>query len=165
MIPLLVLSMMYTNNESLLPALIFIIAAITDFFDGYLARSRNLVTTFGKFADPLADKMLVATAFIMLIPKVAPWMVVLVIMREFTISGLRILAASNGVTIAASYWGKFKTVSQFIAIVLLLLNNTIMVPLSIPLDKIFLYLSMILTVISLVDYFIKNIHVLDFENM
>ena len=102
-------------------AAIFILASITDFLDGKIARKYNLVTNFGKFMDPLADKLLVCSALIALVDfdKVAAWIVIIIIAREFIISGFRLIAADNGVVIAASYWGKFKTTFQMIMIILL----------------------------------------------
>lgn len=165
MIPVLVVVMILYPQAHGLHGWIFIIASLSDFLDGYLARKNHLVTTFGKFLDPLADKMLAICALIMLIPTVPAWLVIVVVMREFTISGFRILAASNGVTIAASYWGKWKTTTQFIAIILILWQNTIIYPLPLRFDLFFLYISLILTLISLFDYIIKNIHVLDLKNI
>ena len=103
---------------------IFVIASVTDWFDGYLARKHKLVTNFGKFMDPLADKLLVCSALICLIEqnKLDAWIVIIIIAREFIISGFRLIAAENGVVIAANYWGKFKTVSQMIMIILLILD-------------------------------------------
>src|SRR5699024_4695521 len=101
---------------------IFIIASLTDALDGYLARRDNLITDFGKFMDPLADKLLVCSALICLVEldKIPCWVVIIIIAREFIISGFRLIAADNGVVIAASYWGKFKTVSQMVMIILLI---------------------------------------------
>lgn len=167
LIPVFVIAFMTYGTSNILSALIFIVASLTDFIDGYLARSRNLITTFGKFLDPLADKMLATTALIMLIQlgKVPAWVVVIIVCREFIVTGFRIIAASNNITIAASIWGKYKTATQFIAIILLLLNNKIIVQLPLPLDYIFLYISLILTIISAVDYVAKNIKVLDLNNI
>lgn len=104
---------------------IFILASLTDTLDGHIARSRNLITTFGKFMDPLADKILVSAAFISLVElgKVPSWIVIIIISRELAITGFRTVAVSEGVTIAADKWGKMKTVTQLIAIIALLLNN------------------------------------------
>lgn len=137
---------------------VFIIAASTDMLDGHIARSRNQITKFGKFMDPLADKLLVSAALIMLIElgRIPAWVVVIIIAREFAITGLRILAASEGITIAASVWGKFKTISQMIAIVVLLLNNYPFSLFNIPFDTIMIVLSVIFTIISGADYLIKN---------
>ena len=139
---------------------IFIIASFTDFLDGYLARKHNLVTNFGKFMDPLADKLLVSSALICLIEKglLASWIVVIIISREFIISGFRLIASDNGVVIAASYWGKFKTVFQMLMVITLILNFPI--PAFQMLGTIFTYIALALTVISLVDYVIKNKNVL-----
>lgn len=141
-------------------AFIFVLASFTDFLDGYLARRDGLVTNFGKFMDPLADKLLVCSALICLIQsgQLPAWVVVIIIAREFIISGFRLIASDNGVVIAASYWGKFKTVTQMVMVVALLLN--IQHPLFILFSNILIWLSVILTVVSLVDYVVKNIDVL-----
>lgn len=146
------------NNSHFYAALIFILASLTDTLDGYIARSRNLVTNFGKFIDPLADKVLVATALILLVElgKIPGWIVAIIITREFTITGFRVIAASEGITIAASPWGKVKTITQLIAITLILLNNFPFNSLNVPMDTIMLYLSLIFTIISGVDYIYKN---------
>lgn len=165
LIPFFVASLLIFKTDNYIPALIFIISAITDFIDGQLARRKNLVTTFGKFMDPLADKMLSCSALIVLVQlgKVPAWSVVIVVLRELTISGFRILAASNGVTLAASYWGKSKTMTQFIAIVLILINTGD--KLGFALDMYLYYISIVLTVISLCDYIFKNVDVLDLKNI
>jgi len=139
---------------------IFIIASFTDFLDGYLARKHNLVTNFGKFMDPLADKLLVCSALICLIQTghLESWIVIIIIAREFIISGFRLVASDNGVVIAASYWGKFKTVSQMLMVIVLILD----IPF-VAFDIIGLvlkYLALALTVISLIDYVVKNKDVL-----
>ncbi len=133
---------------------IFVIASITDFFDGRIARSRNLVTNFGKFMDPLADKLLVCSAMICLISsgKLEDWIVIVIISREFIISGFRLIASDNGVVIAASYWGKFKTVSQMAMIIVLILDLPGLEIAGIALK----YLALGLTVVSLGDYVWKN---------
>lgn len=139
---------------------IFIIASLTDFLDGEIARKNNLVTNFGKFMDPLADKLLVCSAMICLTANgsLAAWMVIIIISREFIISGFRLVAADNGVVIAASYWGKFKTTFQMLMIIMLILdfNNEIF---RICADVI-TYIALILTVVSLIDYIVKNKDVL-----
>lgn len=139
-------------------AIIFIFASFTDTLDGYIARSRNLVTNFGKFVDPLADKILVSAALISLVGlyKVPAWVVVIIIAREFTITGFRVLAASQGVTIAASPLGKIKTITQLVAITLLLLNNFPFNYLNFPVDMIMLYVSLFFTVLSGIDYLVRN---------
>ena len=138
---------------------VFVAASLTDLLDGKIARARNLVTNFGKFMDPLADKMLVCSAMICFIPlgKLTAWYVIIVIAREFIISGFRLVASDNQVVIAASYWGKFKTVSQMVMIILLIADlggifDTIGIVL--------IWVSLVLTVVSLVDYVAKNIEVL-----
>ena len=146
--------------------IIFCVASLTDMLDGKIARARNLVTNFGKFMDPLADKMLVSSAFICLVAqnKIAAWIVIVIIAREFVISGFRLVASDSGVVIAASYWGKFKTNFQMFAIILLMLNLGENFPayaggIHIA-EQILIYIALILTIVSLVDYLAKNIDVL-----
>ena len=136
--------------------------------DGKIARARNLVTNFGKFMDPLADKLLVCSAMICMIPsgQLAAWFVIIIIAREFIISGFRLVASDNGIVIAASYWGKFKTVSQMFMIIVLIMDLGIIV-LIMDLGGIFdvigtvlIWASLILTVVSLIDYIAKNVQVL-----
>ena len=143
-----------TPYDNWIALAIFILASITDFLDGYIARKYNLVTNFGKFMDPLADKLLVCSALICLVEldKIAAWMVILIIAREFIISGFRTVAADNGVVIAASYWGKFKTTFQMIAVCLLIAD----IPALYWVTQIVLWIAVILTVVSLADYLIKN---------
>ena len=145
---------------NIIATVIFCVASFTDFLDGYLARRDGLVTNFGKFMDPLADKLLVGAALICLIEtgQLPAWVVVIIISREFIISGFRLIASDNGVVIAASYWGKFKTVSQMIMVILLILN--IQLPIFQILGTILIWVSVILTVVSLVDYVVKNKDVL-----
>lgn len=141
---------------------IFAAASITDWFDGYLARKHNLITNFGKFMDPLADKLLVCSAMICMIElgRLSSWIVIVIIAREFIISGFRLIAAENGVVIAANYWGKFKTVSQMIMIILLILHfgGAFVI-----LEQIFIWLSLALTVISLCTYIWQNRSVLSMQ--
>ena len=141
---------------------IFVIASVTDWFDGYLARKHHLVTYFGKFMDPLADKLLVCSAMICLIEleRLPAWFVIIIIAREFIISGFRLIAAENGIVIAANYWGKFKTVSQMIMIILLLLHFGGIFAV---LEQIFIWLSLALTVISLMTYIWQNRSVLSMQ--
>ena len=141
---------------------IFVIASVTDWFDGYLARKHHLVTNFGKFMDPLADKLLVCSAMICLIEleRLPAWFVIIIIAREFIISGFRLIAAENGIVIAANYWGKFKTVSQMIMIILLLLHFGGVFAV---LEQIFIWLSLALTVISLMTYIWQNRSVLSMQ--
>ena len=144
-------------------AVIFAVAAVTDWFDGKLARKYNLVTNFGKFMDPLADKLLVCSAMICFIEleKLPAWFVIIIIGREFIISGFRLIAAENGVVIAANYWGKFKTVSQMIMIILLLIDLGGVFDI---LEQIFIWLSLALTVISLITYIWQNRSVLSMQD-
>ncbi len=141
-----------------LAAAIFIIASLTDFLDGYLARKMNLITNLGKFMDPLADKVLVMAAFICLVEigSVSSWAVVIILGREFIVSIFRAVAAAEGIVIAASWWGKLKTNSQMLAIVLLLFNNTPFEVMNGQLAQIILWIAVALTVISGVDYIIKK---------
>lgn len=133
---------------------IFIVASLTDLLDGYLARKYHLVTNFGKFMDPLADKLLVCSALICLIEldRIPSWMVIIIIAREFVISGFRLIASDNGVVIAASYWGKFKTTFQMIAVCLMIADIAALGVVT----SIVTWIAVILTVVSLVDYLIKN---------
>ena len=135
---------------------IFIVASLTDLLDGKIARKYNLVTNFGKFMDPLADKLLVCSAMICLVElKLLPaWIVILIIAREFIISGFRLIASDNGVVIAASYWGKFKTTFQMLMVIVLLLNFDI--PAFKILGTVLIWIATILTVVSLIDYIVKN---------
>ena len=143
---------------------IFIIASLTDMADGKIARKYNLVTNFGKFMDPLADKLLVCSAMICLVDlKLIPvWVVLIIIAREFIISGFRLVASDNGIVIAASYWGKFKTVSQMIMIILMIMDiqNTVFQGIL----TLFVVIAVALTIISLVDYIAKNKSVLSMQD-
>ena len=141
---------------------IFAAASITDWFDGKLARKYNLVTNFGKFMDPLADKLLVCSAMICMIDlkRLSAWFVIIIIAREFIISGFRLIAAENGIVIAANYWGKFKTASQMIMIILLILHFD---GIFVILEQIFIWLSLALTIISLITYIWQNRTVLSMQ--
>ncbi|MBX0356377.1 CDP-diacylglycerol--glycerol-3-phosphate 3-phosphatidyltransferase [Halobacillus sp. Nhm2S1] len=143
-------------------ALLFILASTTDWIDGYIARKYNLVTNLGKFLDPLADKLLVSAALILLVEiGLAPaWIVILIISREFAVTGLRLVAAGEGSVLAASQMGKLKTWIQIIAISLLLLHNWPFAFIGFPLGMIALYLALLITVYSGYDYFKKNWHVM-----
>ena len=140
--------------------IIFCVASLTDMLDGKIARARNLVTNFGKFMDPLADKLLVCSAMICMIPlgKLQAWFVIVIIAREFIISGFRLVAADNDIVIAASYWGKFKTVFQMLMIIVLIAN--IQMPFFTVLGTILIYVALVLTIVSLIDYIAKNVQVL-----
>lgn len=144
-------------------AIVFIIAASTDWLDGYYARKHNLVTNMGKFLDPLADKLLMTAAFVALVglDMFPAWAAVVILSREFAVTGLRLVASGEGEVIAASIWGKWKTVSQIIAASAVLLHNIIFEMMSIPFDTIMIYIAVILTIFSGVDYFVKNKHVLN----
>lgn len=133
---------------------IFIIASLTDMLDGKIARKYNLVTNFGKFMDPLADKLLVCAALICLIEldRIPAWIVIIIISREFIISGFRLIAADNRVVIAANYWGKFKTTFQMVMVCLMIVNLESLTVLT----QIVMWIALALTVISLVDYILKN---------
>lgn len=138
---------------------LFCVASLTDLLDGKIARKYNLVTNFGKFMDPLADKLLVCSAMICMIEtkKLAAWFVIVIIAREFIISGFRLVASDNGIVIAASYWGKFKTVSQMAMIIVLIADLGGVFDL---IGTVLIWISLALTVISLVDYIVKNKQVL-----
>lgn len=137
---------------------IFIAAALTDMLDGKIARKYNLVTNFGKLMDPLADKLLVMSALVCLVElaRVPGWMVIVILAREFAVTGLRQVAASEGIVIAAGMTGKIKTITQMIAIPLLLLDNWPCRYIGVPLDQIFLWLAVIMTIVSGVEYIVKN---------
>ena len=146
------------NYSDLIALFIFIIASLTDLLDGHIARKYHLVTNFGKFMDPLADKLLVCSAMICLVElgRLPAWMVVIIISREFIISGFRLVASDNGVVIAASYWGKFKTVFQMVMICLLIaaIKELNLITFLVT------WIALLLTIISLVDYLIKNRNVM-----
>lgn len=137
---------------------LFIVASLTDLLDGKIARKYNLVTNFGKFMDPLADKLLVCSAMICLVAtgKIPAWIVIIIIAREFIISGFRLVAADNGVVIAASYWGKFKTTFQMIMVCLMIADIAAIQLVT----DIIMWIAFALTLISLIDYLIKNKNVL-----
>ena len=163
MIPFFVAFLMYDiagDAGKWIALVIFIAASITDTLDGYIARKYHLVTNFGKFMDPLADKLLVCSALICFTAtgKLAAWITIIIIAREFIISGFRLVAADNGIVIAASYWGKFKTVFQMLMVIVLILdirNQFFAV-----LGTVLTYIALVLTVVSLTDYIAKNKNVL-----
>lgn len=146
---------------------VFILAALTDKLDGYIARSRNQVTNFGKFMDPLADKLLVTSALVALVEfqVIHTWVAMIIIAREFAVSGLRTLAASEGIVIAASWWGKIKTVTQIIAIICALIDLSFKH--SVYLFKVLTYvtiaLAVVTTIVSGIDYFVKNKNVINVD--
>lgn len=163
LVPVFMIVYLTMGTKYNLAAIIFIVASLTDALDGYLARSRNLVTTFGKFLDPLVDKILTMAAFVLLAENgiVAGWTVVVILAREMIITGFRTVAASENVTIAASKYGKAKTMLQCIAIVLFLLNADKLDLIS----NIVYYFAVIMTIISGADYLLKNKKVLDLKNI
>ena len=148
------------TNDSLkwVALALFVIASLTDFADGYIARKYNLITNFGKFMDPLADKILTISGMISLIElgRIPSWIVVIIVAREFIISGFRLVAAENGVVIAANYWGKFKTTFQMIMIILMIMN----IPQLQILTDIVMWIALALTLISLWTYIMANKQVL-----
>ena len=162
MIPFFVVMLLLNGGENqtyrYIAAAIFIVASLTDMLDGKIARKYNQVTNFGKFMDPLADKLLVCSALICLVDlkQLPAWMVIVIISREFIISGFRLVASDNGIVIAASYWGKFKTTFQMISVILLIVR----IPALTVLTQICVWTALVLTVISLVDYIAKNHKVL-----
>lgn len=144
-----------------LAALVFIIASITDLFDGKIARKYHLVTNFGKFMDPLADKMLVSAALICLTPKMIPsWVVIIIISRELFISGFRMLAADQGIVLAAGWWGKFKTAFSMVMIIVLIVNTPLNNSVLYIIGQILIWISLALTIISMIEYVSKNFNVL-----
>ncbi|MGN0278796.1 MAG: CDP-diacylglycerol--glycerol-3-phosphate 3-phosphatidyltransferase [Lachnospiraceae bacterium] len=156
LIPFFVLFMLVdiTAYDKWIALAIFIVASLTDLLDGKIARKYNLVTNFGKFMDPLADKLLVCSALICLVAlaKIPAWIVIIIIAREFIISGFRLIASDNGVVIAASYWGKFKTTFQMVMTCLMIADIEAISLIT----TIVMWIALILTVVSLVDYLIKN---------
>ncbi len=156
LIPFFVVLLLFdiTAYDKWIALAIFIVASLTDFLDGHIARKYNLVTNFGKFMDPLADKLLVCSAMICLVElsRIPAWVVIVIIAREFIISGFRLVASDNGVVIAASYWGKFKTTFQILMICLMIAD----LPSLTLVTQIVMWVAVALTVVSLVDYLIKN---------
>lgn len=144
-----------------LAAIVFIVASITDLFDGKIARKYHLVTNFGKFMDPLADKMLVSVALICLTPKMIPsWVVIIIISRELFISGFRMLAADQGIVLAAGWWGKFKTAFSMVMIIVLIVNTPLNNSVLYIIGQILIWISLALTIISMIEYVSKNFNVL-----
>ncbi|GAB6092430.1 CDP-diacylglycerol--glycerol-3-phosphate 3-phosphatidyltransferase [Furfurilactobacillus curtus] len=144
---------------NVIATVIFIVASLTDLLDGKIARGQHLVTNFGKFADPLADKMLVMTAFVVLIEmgKAPAWVIAIIVCRELAITGLRLLIVeNNGTVMAAAYPGKIKTTTQMLAIILLLLNNVFFNNIHLPMAGILLYTCLFFTIYSGIDYFVQN---------
>lgn len=168
LIPFFVVAMLVDDipYNNYIGGVVFCIACLTDTLDGYIARKKHLITNFGKFMDPLADKLLVCAALICFVamPELhfPAWAAIVIISREFTISGFRLVASDNGVVIAASKWGKFKTISQMMMSILLIFHLD-SIPYYTLLEQIFIYLSVGLTIVSLVDYIYKNKEVLKEE--
>lgn len=150
----------WLSGGAMLATVIFVVASATDTLDGYIARKHGLITNFGKFMDPLADKLLVSAALISLVAlhRVPAWVAIVMIGREFAVTGLRTVASAAGVVIAASQLGKWKTVTQMVAIVLLMLNDFPLAYIGFPLDQVMLYLAALMTLWSGFDYFYKNRH-------
>ena len=158
LIPFFVLCLLLEGGQNpslrIAALVLFCAASFTDFLDGQIARRCHLVTNFGKFMDPLADKLLVCSALICMIElgELPSWYVIIVIAREFIISGFRLVAADNGIVIAASWWGKFKTVCQMLTVILLILNLSFLHTLT----SILAGIALVLTIVSLLDYVVKN---------
>ncbi len=152
------------NYGNYVAALLFIIASSTDALDGYIARKTKQITKFGKFLDPIADKLLVSAALIALVERgdLSTWVAVIIIGREFIITGLRLVAASEGIVIAASSWGKIKTITQMVAIIAMLFKNyPIKWLFDFPFDGTVMFLAVIATIYSAYDYIMKNANVID----
>ncbi len=163
LIPFVVLFLLLDPSNQvyrMIALVIFIIASLTDLLDGKIARKYNLITNFGKFMDPLADKLLVCSCMICLvgIGQLPAWVVVIIIAREFTISGFRLIASDNGIVIAASYWGKFKTTFQMLMVICMIANFQFAAWQI--LCNILMWIALILTIVSLIDYIVKNKDVL-----
>ncbi|MDO5717549.1 MAG: CDP-diacylglycerol--glycerol-3-phosphate 3-phosphatidyltransferase [Tissierellia bacterium] len=163
LVPVFIICLEVFHLDNYIPFIVFVVAALTDSLDGYFARSRNLITTFGKFLDPIADKLLALSAFIMLVGMdiIPAWSVCIIVAREIVITGFRIIAASNNITIAASNLGKIKTISQFLSICLILSK----IKLGINIDLLVYYFSVVFTILSGIDYIMKNKSVLDLSNI
>lgn len=167
LVPFFLAAAYYEKQQSvmIISTIIFAVASFTDFLDGYLARKHNLVTDFGKFMDPLADKMLVCSAMICLVSMhiLPAWICIVIVAREFIISGFRLIAADKGTVIAAGWWGKFKTTFQMLMVIFMIAN--IELKNLYVLTQILMWAALILTVISLVDYLVKNKNVIDTTNI
>ncbi|WP_240417606.1 CDP-diacylglycerol--glycerol-3-phosphate 3-phosphatidyltransferase [Paenibacillus periandrae] len=163
--PLIEMDQFTITYNQIIAALIFIIAAWTDGLDGYIARKRKLVTNLGKLLDPLADKLLVSAVLVSLVEmgKVGAWIVIVIISREFAVTGLRQIALLEGHVIAASKWGKWKTAAQITAIIALLINNFPFAFINLRFDLFASWVAAIITLYSGLDYFIKNKHVINFN--
>jgi len=156
------LVLLYVSEDPIIryvAVFVFIIASLTDLLDGHIARSRNLITDFGKFMDPLADKLLVTAALIYMVEvgQIAAWIIIIIISREFVISGLRLVAAAKGIVLAASWWGKLKTATTMVMIIVVLLE----LPFAFmdPVEWVLIAASTLFTIISGTDYVLKNLDV------
>ena len=160
MIPLFIYLLL--EGHSIWAFITFSLASFTDFLDGYLARKYNLITNFGKFMDPLADKLLVTSALVCFVQLglLNAWVVIIILSREFIVSIFRAIAAAEGIVIAASWWGKAKTISQMAMVIVLLLNNYPFSQFGVPVDRILVILATVLTIVSGYDYIVKNKQVL-----
>ncbi len=156
LIPIFIIVLM--NGYYEISAVIFIVASLTDALDGYIARKHSLITNFGKIMDPLADKLLVTAAFVCLVQlgDVAAWMVIIILARELTITGLRAVAASEGIVIAAANSGKLKTILQMLSVVALLFKNYPFSLWHIPFADALLWAAVVMTIVSGAEYIIKN---------
>lgn len=157
LLPIFVISCYY-DQSGISSLLIFLLGTFSDFLDGYVARKYNMITDFGKFIDPIADKILVLSAFIMFIDRgfVEPWVVIVVLFRELLISGFRMLAAKKNISIAADIFGKLKTTTQFFSVIfffltIILINRNMYI-----IGKVLLYVSVALTILSMINYLYKN---------
>ena len=163
LVPIFMIFLLMESTSMHIAALfIFVIASLTDMLDGKIARKYNQITDFGKFMDPLADKMLTTAAFLVFMEQgiINSWVLMIVLAREFAIAGIRLSAASEGNVIAASFWGKFKTVSQMVAIIVtILITNITFIPQTtgILISAICIWISVVFTIISGVEYIVKNI--------
>ena len=157
LLPIFVLSC-YFDQSGISSLLIFLLGSFSDFLDGYVARKYNMITDFGKFIDPIADKILVLSAFIMFIDRgfVEPWVVIVVLFRELLISGFRMLAAKKNISIAADIFGKLKTTTQFFCVIFFFLTIILISGKMFIIGKVLLYISVVLTVLSMINYLYKN---------
>lgn len=147
-----------TTGSEMIAAFVFVLAASTDGLDGYIARKRQMITNFGKFLDPLADKLLISAVLISLVQmhRLPAWVAIVIISREFAVTGLRLVAAAEGIVIAASNLAKWKTVTQIIAMVVLIVNNFPFSVVGFPFADLMLYVMVVITIVSGLDYFLKN---------
>lgn len=155
-----------TTGSEIIAAVVFIVVASTDALDGYIARKRKLITNFGKMLDPLADKLLVSAVLISLVEmhRLSAWVAIVIISREFAVTGLRLVAAAEGLVIAASRLAKWKTATQIVTMVALMINNFPFSIIGFPFDLLMVYVMVGVTVLSGIDYFVKNKHVIDLTN-